>query len=345
MEENSFRKTLTIILIVGLLALSFIVLKPIVMDIIVGFILAFIFYPVYRFLFRFLKRANLSASIVTVILLLLIIIPIWLFTPILINQSFKFYVTAQKLDFVGLLHKISPSFFASEQFSSEVAGTIQSFIPKVANSVLNTFSSFILNLPNILLHILVVLFTFYFALRDKDKILEYVKSLSPFSKEVEEKIFRYSHDMTSSILYGQVVLGFVQGVVLSIGLFLFGVPNALLLSVVAMIVGVFPILGPMLVWVPVVIYLLINNRTFDAFGIFAFGIIASNIEHFYRSFFISRRLQIPSAIILIGMTGGIFVFGVLGLFLGPLILAYLLIILEVLRGGHKNFYSTLLKRD
>ncbi|MEK6917408.1 MAG: AI-2E family transporter [Nanoarchaeota archaeon] len=345
MEDNSFRKTSTIILIVVLLILSFIVVRPIIMDIIIGFILAFIFYPIYKFLLKHFKMPNLSASIVTIILLLLIVIPIWLFTPILINQSFKFYVSAQNMDFVGLLRQISPSFFASEQFSSEVAGTIQSFIPKVANSVLNTFSSFILNLPNILLHILVVLFTFYFALRDKDKIFEFVKSLSPFSKEVEEKIFRYSKDMTASLLYGQIVIGFIQGVVLSSGLFLFGVPNALLLSVVAIVVGVLPILGPMLVWIPVVIYLLINNRTFDAFGIFAFGIIASNVEHFYRSFFVSRRLQIHSAIILIGMTGGIFVFGILGLLLGPLILSYLLIILEVLRGGHKNFYSTLLKKD
>jgi predicted PurR-regulated permease PerM len=345
MDNTSFRKTLTIILVVGLLVISFILLKPILMDIIIGFILAFIFYPIYRFLFRLTKWSNFSASLITILLLLLIITPIWFLTPILIEQSFKIYLAAQNLDVVGLLKTISPSFFASDQFSSEIANTFQSFLPKAANSVLNTFSNFILNFPNILLHFLVVLFTFYFALRDKDKIFEYLKSLSPFSREVEEKIFKYSKDLTSSVLYGQVVLGFIQGIILAIGLFLFGVPNALVLSIVAIVVGVLPILGPMLIWIPVTVFLLINNRGFDAAGIFIFGLIASNVEHFYRSLIVSRKVKIHSAIILIGMTGGIFVFGILGLILGPLILAYLIIILEVVRGGHSNFYSSLIKQD
>jgi predicted PurR-regulated permease PerM len=181
------------------------------------------------------------------------------------------------------------------------------------------------------LHLLVASFAFFFALRDHEEIVEYVRSLLPFSKDVEKKLFDYTKGITNSVIYGQIVIGLIQGVISGLGFFIFGVPNALLLTLLATLAGVLPIIGTGIVVVPVVAYLFLAGNTVPAIGVSIFGIISSTIDNILRPIIVSRRTQIHSAIILIGMISGLFLFGVLGLILGPLILAYLIIILEIYR--------------
>ena len=94
---------------------------------------------------------------------------------------------------------------------------------------------------------------------------------------------------------------------------------------------IFPIIGTALIWIPVAIYLFVAGNPVSALGVVIFGLLSSLVENFYKPIFISRRTKLNSSIILIGMIGGLFLFGILGIILGPLILAYLLIILEIYR--------------
>src|SRR3989339_678203 len=139
----------------------------------------------------------------------------------------------------------------------------------MANYLTNFFSQLIIDFPTLFLQFVVVIFSFFFILRDKEELADYIKSLLPFSKEVETKLFKYSKDITSSVLYGQVII--------------------------------------------------------------VFCLIASTIDNFLRPMIVSKKTHLHSSIVLIGMVGGAFLFGILGFILGPLILSYLLIILEIYR--------------
>lgn len=344
MQTSTFRKIFSGVIILALFVISFLILQPILMSIIFGFILAFILSPVYNLFYNLFKRKNLSATLVCALLILIVVLPLWFLTPIAINQAFKVYLSAQQLDYAQTLSNIFPSLFASEQFSNDLGGVIQSFVIKAGNAILDWFSQLILNFPTILLHLVVILFTLYFALRDKHDIINYLKSLSPFSREVENKLFKSSKDITASVLYGQVIVGIIQGLILAIAFFIFGVPNPLILSALAVILGILPIVGTMFVWIPVAIYLVLTGETFSAIGISIFGLISSNIDNLLRPLFVSRFTQLHSSIVLIGMIGGLFIFGVLGVILGPLVIAYLLTILDVYRNS-KGESSPLLKPD
>jgi predicted PurR-regulated permease PerM len=181
------------------------------------------------------------------------------------------------------------------------------------------------------MQIFVVFFTFFFALRDKEKITGYIKSLLPFSKEVEKRLFDSTKDITSSVLYGQLVIGLIQGIILGIGLFVFKIPNPFLLTVVAILAGILPIVGPSLVGVPVAVFLLIGGNNFAALGILIFTLLSSLSDHFLRPYMVSRKVKLHTALVLTGMIGGFFMFGILGFILGPLIIAYLIIVIEVYR--------------
>ena len=331
MDDVYFRKVTTTAILAFLIVLSFFLLRPILLSIIFGIILAVVFIPVYDKIYKITKLKNVSAALICILLLLLIILPIWFLTPILINQSFKVYLATQQMDFVTPLRNFFPSLFASEEFSAEVGSILYSFVTNVANSLVNSLANIILNFPVIFLQLLVVFFTFFFVLRDKKQLVEYIQSLLPFSKKIEKKLFTSTKGITISVIYGQVIIGIIQGLLIGLGFFIFKVPNALLLTVLATLAGIFPIIGTTIIWLPVVIYLFIAGNALPAIGITIFGVISSSIDNFLRPMIVSRKTKLHSSIILVGMIGGIFFLGILGLIIGPLILAYLLIILEIYR--------------
>jgi len=267
MDDIYFRKIMTTIILIVLVVLSFFLLKPILLSIIVGLILAFIFTPLYNWIYKITKYKNISAILVCLLLILLIVLPLWFLTPIIIRQSIEIYSASQQMDFVTPIKSIFPSLFASEEFSAEIGSIIHSFVTKITNSLMNSLSQLILNFPVLFLQSLVVFFTFFFVLRDKDEFISYIKSFLPFSKDIEEKLFESSKGITYSVIYGQFIIGIIQGLLIGIGFLIFGVPNALFLTLLATLAGIFPIIGTMIIWLPVLIYLLIAGNTFAAIGI------------------------------------------------------------------------------
>jgi predicted PurR-regulated permease PerM len=331
MDDNFFKKIAITAIILALIVLSFFLLKPILLSIVGGFILAFIFSPIYNLLYKITKKRNVSAAIVCIFLILLILVPLWLFTPAIIDESIKLYRASLQLDLVTPLKNLFPSLFGSQEFSQQVGLITQNFISKMTNSLMNYLSNIILEFPTIIMQIFVIFFILYYALRDKEKMIEYIRGLLPFSKEIEKKLFDSTRDITFSVLYGQLMVGIIQGIILGIGLFIFNAPNALVLSLLGVVAGIFPIIGPSLIGVPVSIFFLIAGNPLSAVGILIFTFISSMSDHLFRPMLVAKRARLHTALVLAGMIGGFLLFGILGFVLGPLILAYLLIIIEVYR--------------
>jgi len=343
MEENYFKKFTTAIIFLALLVLAFFLLKPVLLAMIGGFVLAFIFYPVYNKLLKVIKSRGFTAFILCAFLLLIIIALLWFLTPVLIDESIKIYRASQSMDLVSILKGILPSLFASQESSEQIGSILQGFITKATNSLMNYLSNLVLELPSILMHIFVLFFTFYYALKDKEKITKAIQEILPFSDEVVKKLFNSTKEITSSVLFGQVVIGAIQGVVLAIGLFVFNIPNALVLALISIVAGIFPIIGPAIVGVPVVISLIIGGDAFSAIGILIFTILSSTIDNFLRPMLVAKRAKLHTAIALLGTIGGLLLFGVLGIIIGPLILAYLITLIGVYK--NKPLLGILIKQE
>lgn len=343
MEDTYLNKILIAAVVIALVILSFFLLQPILMSIILGFVLAFIFVPVYNWIHKLIKSKNLSALIVTILLIAIIVIPIILFLPTMINESIKIFTGAQQLDFVTPLKNLLPSLFQSDTLSAQVDSILHTFITKLTTGAVDAVSNFLINIPVISLQFTVILFTFFFVMRDKEEFIEYIKSVLPFQKEIQEKLLKATKDVTTSVLYGHVIIGILQGLVAGTGFFLFGVPSPLLFTILAVIAGILPILGPALIWIPVAIYLLISGNNVPAIGVTIFGLASITVDSFLRPLIVSKRLTMNSLLVLLGMIGGFFIFGALGFILGPLVIAYLLIFLEVYR--NKKFTGLLVKQE
>ncbi|MEK6842522.1 MAG: AI-2E family transporter [Nanoarchaeota archaeon] len=330
-DSEYFKKITTTVILFILLVLSFLILQPILLSIIMGLIMAVVFFPLYEWILKKTKLKSVALILICLFLITIIVLPFWFLMPIFVEQSFQVYVAAQQIDFVEIFTKIFPSLSATGDVSSEFGSVFSSFVTSSLNSIARVFSEMLLNFPVIFLHMIVVFATFFFVLKDKDEILEYLRGLMPFSKDVEKRLFQSSTNITRSVIYGQIVIGLIQGLIAGIGFLIFGVPNTLFLTLLAVLAGIL-IIGPAIIWIPVVIYLLIAGNSFAAAGVTFFGIISAVIDNFLRPFFISKSSKMHPLLSLTGMIGGFFFFGILGFILGPLILAYVIIILEIYRG-------------
>jgi predicted PurR-regulated permease PerM len=323
-DEKDIKKMIVLGSILLLLALAIILLWPIMLSIFGGFILAFMLYPLYKRVFRVVREKNISALIIVLLLILIIFIPLWFLFPIASRQLLEAYNYVQNVDILAGLKGILP-----DMVSKDSSMLVSSFISKASSVIFSQLSNILTNLTDILLQAVIVLFVFFFAMRDADKLKAYLKGISPFSSELEESLAKHFKDITNSVVYGHIIVGILQGILTGIGLFIFGVPHALLLTAFAVFAAVLPVVGAWLVWIPASIYLLTSGHVGAGIGLALFGgIIVSWIDNVLRPYIVSRKSNLNSGLVLVGMLGGLIVFGVLGLIIGPLILAYLIVLLD-----------------
>jgi predicted PurR-regulated permease PerM len=335
-DYKDIKRSVVAIIIIGIFVLAFFILKPIIISIIFGLLFAYIFNPVYKAIKSKVKNKSISALILIFGLMVIIIIPIIYFVPTIVGQAFNTYVQLQNFNFAEYFGK-----FFQGDFSAKLATSVDNIIGQIFSTFLNQFKNLLINFPSFLLQFAVFLFTFYFAIRDSNELKLYLSSLSPFSKETEEKFLKEFRSITNAIIFGQVLIGIIQGLALGLGLLILGIPNVIILTFVTCIVSIIPVLGSWLVWLPVSIFLLLSGQTFAGIFLLLYGaLFVGTIDNILRPYILSKQSNLPIILSVIGTIGGLYFFGITGLILGPLVLAYVLIIIEFYQKGKlKDLFS------
>lgn len=343
LDEGYIGRVVTLGLMALLLVLSFLIVRPFLYSLVTGLLLVFIFNPLSDWLKKFIKNKNISAGILSIILIILIIVPIILLIPLIFKEVTKIVLFSQSVDVIALLAEAFPSLFKSAEVFGGVRSVFDSFVRETTTNMLNSVSNLLLDFPLILAQLFVVLLTFFFVIRDKEKIIESVKELLPFPRIIREKIFQSTKDVTVSVIYGQVIIGLIEGAISSIGFFLFKVPNPILFSILITLAGILPAIGPTIVWIPLAIYLFATGNVVSGIGIIVFGLITGLVTNILSPLIVSKRTKMNPLVILLAMVGGLLLFGILGLILGPLIIGYFLIFLDIYK--NKKFLSVLIKEE
>lgn len=335
-DKQLINKIVVFFLIASLFVAGFFILRPIISSIFIGVLCAYILHPLYVPLKKKIRNPNLSVSLFLIILVITIAVPLWFFLPSFIKEIFDSYLYIQKIDLPSAIGKVV-GFFLSDETALAVSTQISIAIAKFFSFSLASSGAGISNFGGILIQASVVLFTLYFGLRDSQKIGVYISELSPFSKSTGDKFSKEFRNITNSIVFGQVATGLIQGLSLGVALWLLDVPNFIFLTVVAIIVSIIPIVGAWLVWMPISLILIVSGNVTQGVILLFYGLLfVSTIDNLLRPFFIARQSNINIFIAILGTIGGLYVFGFIGVIIGPLILSYLVIIIEFYREGKLN---------
>lgn len=341
-DDKDVKKIAVGIALAILTILVFFLVKPVLVSIVGGLILAYVFTPTFCWAKRWIHNPTINAFIVSALIIGLVAFPLWFVMPVMLQQVFDVYTFFQKANLSSMINALFPT--ASEQFISQLSISVNNFVAEIVTTLLSSMNKLFLEIPTISLHLFIIFFVFFFALRDGDKLREFISALSPFSHSHEKILVQQFKDITDSVVYGQIIVGLVQGGLAGLGFLIFGVKNALALTVLAIFLSILPIIGPFVLWVPIGIFMLASGESTKGIGYILYNvIIVSFVDNFLRTYLISRKTNISPAIILVAMIGGFFFLGIVGLLLGPLIVAYFLTFLKTYKD--RTFYDLIADKD
>ena len=332
MEKDSqevIKKVLIVAAFMALLVVSFLVVQPFIPPILTALILAYVLRGPYRKLNKKFKKPNTLAFLFCLAVTIILFIVVLFLAQIAIGEIIKFYSHTQTQDVLAPLRVIFAKLGPTEGFSAPMGVFFDQAIEKGASSLMTFATTQIMNIPFLILQLFVLLFILFYSLKDSELVSVYVKNILPFRKKIRDRFFIRFKQVTSGVIYGMVLLGAINGIVCGIGFYALGAPSPFILTILATLLGILPVIGTWAVWMPVSIGMMMSGSPVMGAILFVYCAVATNVStNLVLPRIVGKKARLSNAIALVGMLGGLQLFGIIGLIIGPLILDYLILFIE-----------------
>lgn len=335
-EANTLHRLLLVVLVSILLYLGYHIVVIFLTPMAWAGVLAYVTWPAYtRLLVRLGYHHNTAAAFMTLALALLIIIPLLLAIIVLNVEAANVYrIIEQKISSQNL---VLPDFAKSWPFANELQKILdnlmnnpdafkqqlQAWFQKAFGAAAQVASSVGKNLGKLTM----ALFTLFFFYRDGQKIMQQIRQ--GLTVLIGDKVHGYMTaigDTTRAVVYGIVLTAVAQGFLAGIGYAFVGMESPIFLACITTLVALIPF-GTPFAWGSVAVWLLTQGYTAEAFILAAWGtFVISWVDNIIRPLVISSATEIPFLAVMFGVLGGLAAFGMIGLFVGPVILAVLIAI-------------------
>jgi predicted PurR-regulated permease PerM len=332
MDKPRAARMIGITALAALAAACLLVLRPFISALLWAVILVFATWPVFAFI---RQRAGLSpgfgAVLMVTALFLVVGLPIVLATPTSREDIEDLRTSIEALFTEGLpglgawlsgLPVVGPwitGWIGDTEFDLlGLAGLLRPYAGTLTQQAIAVLLVLLSGLAELLIAILLAFF-FY---RDGPAMAARAEALMErLAGATGIRMMRLAADVTRGVVWGLVGTAVAQGILTGIGLSIAGVPQPVLLGVVAGVISIMPVGAP-LIWIPASLWLLTQGQT--GWGIFMalYGaLVISSVDNIIRPWAIARGANLPLLLTLMGALGGVLAFGFLGLFLGPVVLA------------------------
>lgn len=333
------QRLLLISLLIILLFLGFHILKYFIVPVVWAAIIAYMTWPIYVWLQNKVTgkhRPTLSAIIMLGLIILVIGIPLITSIVILQHEGRLLYADLQQKLFLGDL-KVPPMIQNLPFIGPEIVKMVQDLNlnpedlnKNIGNWVQNHlgYGRLVINeISKNLIKLFFALFSLFFFYRDGPTILKQISRA--IEMVIGERIHHYLNtisETTRAVVYGIGLTALAQALLAGVSYAVAGVPNPMLLTIMTFILALIPF-GPPVSYTGVALWLVSQGQIVEAIGVMAWGVcVVSTADNVIRPLVISGATQIPFLLIMFGVLGGIASFGLIGLFIGPVILAILLAI-------------------
>jgi len=345
-ERSKFQSFIPVILFLILSVISYLIVEPFVLVIILAALLAYTVSPVHNWMVKKTKRPNVSAFLMCFLVLLLLILPATYMVKSLAEESYMIYNAVQRnnlLEFEDCTSNLCRN-IANILSSPQVSFQIEKASSSFTNYLITKTSELVLSIPTLLINLFVFLFTLFYFLRDGQGLVDRLGYYLSVQKKHYAIVVSRLKQATQGIIYGYVLVAFIQGALGTLGFLVLGVPSPFFWGMMMAFLSLIPYGGAGIVWGPAALIMLFlgmqkDNTWMIVKGIilFVYGVfVISGIDNILRPRIISGKAKIHPGIILVGMLGGLYFFGAFGVIIGPLVLALTAIIIETYLGKTPN---------
>jgi predicted PurR-regulated permease PerM len=297
-------------------------------------VLAFVLHPLHQRLTRRLKgRRALSAGILTMLTPFFVLAPLVVLGVVFAGQvgNVVTYLRSHTFSYSEILNRLSsyPLIGGAVDWvrdnatvsAAQVEGWVTDSLQTVLKAAATTGGNLALDLFGTLVGFFIMLFMLFFFLQDGGKIYTNLIRLIPVASARRQELLKYLGDVTRAVVFGSVATALIQGVLVGIGFAIVGLPSPVVFGVVAAIAAFLPS-GSGVVLVPAIAYLAFEAHWFGAIFLGCWTAALWLSENLLRSLLTAHHAQVSTPVTFIGAIGGAAAFGILGLIVGPVLLAF-----------------------
>ncbi len=278
----------------------------------------------FRLIYKKKWKKGWTALLFILVSLILISIPIY-FSIVLISPKINDIVSNQDKILQGIKifsGKISDYIgikLLTEENTKAISLKITSYLPKILNSTLNVATN-----------LLMLFFLLYYLLVNGKEIEHYLNKIIPLKKHNVEQLAAETKNMIRANALGIPIICVVQGIFATLGYWIFGVEDWGLWGFLTGVFAFFPLVGTMIIWVPLMLYMLSTGNTWSGVGLGIYSLVVTgNVDYITRLGLLKKMGDVHPMITVLGVIVGLNLFGFMGLIFGPLLLSYFIILIKI----------------
>jgi predicted PurR-regulated permease PerM len=348
--DNQYQRIVPFIFFILALVLLFMLIRPMITILLGSVLLAYISFPLYKKISKKIQNKSISIILSLVIIVIIVLIPLTFLTFGIAQQGVYFYNSLSNNIEKGALlgysctstdSKVCLIINQAEKFSLEQLSKfgfdkqIHKFLPILEEKI----TYFIFSIPIIIAGIFITLIITFFILKDWKNILEKTVDFLPMRKNTIKRLIEEFGNITHTVIYAQLSVALVQGVVATVGFYLLGVPFPLILGVVTAFCALIPAVGTAIIWLPASLYLILMGYFSQDYWVLTKGIallfyglfIISTIDNLLLAKIVHSKAKVNQITVIVGVIGGASMFGLPGIFIGPILLPLLITYFETFK--------------
>ena len=207
----------------------------------------------------------------------------------------------------------------SESSLTNFLGRLSAFIPTLLNSTANLISN-----------LAIMLFVLYYMLTNGSEMERVMNRLIPLRQENINMLASETKRIVKANALGIPLISIIQGLFATLGYFIFGVNEWGLWGFLTGVFAFFPVVGTMVIWVPLVIFTYASGDTWQATGLLVYSVVVTgNVDYLSRITLLKRMGDVHPVITILGVLVGLGLFGFIGLVFGPLLVSYIIVLFKI----------------
>ena len=336
--ENRFSNVLFYGVVLCLAYFVFLIFQPFLVPLGWAAVFGVIFYALNKRFERKWGRTQ-SAGLITLGVTLILIVPALLLAGMFVREGIAAAVSIQTAMEGGGYGRFSHAWgwlaskIAAEGISVDLPGLVRQGASRAGEYMAAELGRVIRNIVVFLFELFVMLFALFYFLRDGDSILDRFRLFLPFEETMTERMLAEARELIFASVTTSLVIAAVQGMICGGAFGIVGVGSPIFWGVVMGFLSLLPVVGAWPVWIPATIWLFSTGHAVRAIVLIAIcGVLGATVDNILRPVLLGGRASLNGLLVFISVLGGIAVFGVLGVVLGPIVVATTVGILDVYSG-------------
>lgn len=347
--NNQYEKIMPFVIFLFALFLFFKIIEPMITIFLGSILVTYMFYPLYKRVRKRISNQFVSIILTMLVIVIILLLPFSYIVSEVTRQGFEFYNSLSNNIAKGALFGIGCTSADSkicslinniEKLSAQGLSTIglENRLQKLLPHLQEILTNYFIEIPLAILNGGFILFISFFLFKDGENVIQKIIDWLPIRKKAIKKLMDKLENVTHAVVFGSLFVALAQGFVGIIGFYIFGVPLPIFWGVMMIFSSMIPPVGTAIIWVPASLYMVLTGYLINDYvtlskgiGLFLYGVlIMSTIDNILR-IKIMAKADVHPLIVIAGVVGGVNLFGIIGLFLGPILLPLLITYFETFR--------------